>query len=169
MKYIIKENDDLNTTIKHLKEYYINAKRINRDIIQMKDLSIILDVLSNPIDVTMLLVIFQMNKWSDKKTNKKIINKQIIERLDNNNHSDDPNEFIKKYIESSCIKDKRFIDFEVDALLFSHCQEFFTYLRKTKSPGLSLKNSQRNRDIMLPQNIIYALHFPNFFCQDRLL
>ena len=132
MKYIIRENDDLNTTVKHLKEYYINAKRINHDIIQLKNISTILDVVSNPIEISMMLVIFQMNKWTDKKTNKKIINKQIIERLDNNNHSDDPNEFIKKYFESSCIKDKRFMDFDVDVLIFSHCQEFFTYLGEKK-------------------------------------
>ena len=69
MKYIIRENNDLNTTIKNFKEYHMNAKKNNPKIILLKDLSTILDAVSKPIDIFMLLVIFQMNKCSDEKIN----------------------------------------------------------------------------------------------------
>ena len=61
------------------------------------------------------------------------ISKTFIECLDNKDHSDDSNKFITKYFKSSWIKDKKLTDLNVDALLFFHYQEFFTYLGKTKS------------------------------------
>ena len=95
------------------------------------------------------------------------MDKIFIKELGDDDYSDESTEFIKKYFSSTWIKEKRFLELDLDPLSFFHYHQLFSYLIKSKQPGLSLKKSQMNRDVNLPQSIVHALHFLTFCCRDR--